>query len=416
MSYASDFDKLLSEGILGMERELQDSPQDFHAVNLSWNLPTLREEFGQDIDLDDPKQLESWQKEILAGLKRLSKGKGIIVNRWDGPQRGVYRRFQIDCVSDLRKNPATTLVWSGEDDYEEYSDPWSVAHAAGINILSHMDFLAGFVDEGKTVAALFTSADDECYSFDIAVDEGYRKQGLASKLMDIAIDHYDDLIDVYPDMKFCLKAVNPIAERMLKSRGFVETSRMGDSVFLTRNPTMNIRERVELLHPEASDEWDDLEENPAGDMVLYGHNFDDDNVIDAEFEDDLAELSPQQQANIMDALMERFGVEPEIHVADIQTQIATVKQEAKKRKRRGREWFKTSAQKLGVTKKIQGRKIWLDGEEWEIKYLFPKSPKYKVGLKRYGDSTIHRVTLRRVKAALTRAGYRWKPFRYELEY
>jgi len=183
-------------------------------------------------------------------------------------------------------------------------------------------------------------------------------------------------------------------------------------------------ERVKLLYPDADDEqiealesfYEDLEENPAGDVVLYGHNFNDDNIIDAEFEDDLSELPPEQQVNIMNALMDRFGVEPEIHFADIQTQIASVQSGARKRKRKGREWFKTSARKLGVTKKIQGRIIELDGEDWEIKYLFPRSPKYKVGLKRYGDSAIHRVTMRRVKAALTRAGYRWQPFRYELEY
>tara|TARA_R110000824_G_scaffold44959_14_gene130486 strand:+ start:537 stop:1526 length:990 start_codon:yes stop_codon:yes gene_type:complete len=125
------------------------------------------------------------------------------------------------------------LVW------EPTSDPWAVADAAGINILSHMDFVVGYESDDVLVAALFDSAesgDDECYSFDIAVLPNWQKKGLGNLLMDLAIDKYDELTEPFPDIRFCLDAVNPTAAAMLKKRGFHETGRSGNHTLMSRNP------------------------------------------------------------------------------------------------------------------------------------------------------------------------------------
>jgi len=137
------------------------------------------------------------------------------------------------------------LVWRAP----RGSDPWKLAQKAGINILSHMDFVAGYEAGGKLVAALFDSSDSgdqECYAFDIVVDpDGWQRRGLGGKLMDIAISQYDDLVEPFPDIQFCLDAVNPHAVRMLKQRGFVETGREQGHTLMTRRATKSKAEKEE---------------------------------------------------------------------------------------------------------------------------------------------------------------------------
>ena len=113
-------------------------------------------------------------------------------------------------------------------------DPWKLAQKAGINILSHKDWKAGYEDKGLLVAALFDYADAECYDFDIVVDPAYQKRGLGAKLMDLAISEYKELTDPFPDIQFCLDSVNPVTVRMLKQRGFVETGRERGHTLMTR--------------------------------------------------------------------------------------------------------------------------------------------------------------------------------------
>jgi len=126
------------------------------------------------------------------------------------------------------------------------SDPWDLAQRVGIRVLSHQDWVAGYEVDGQLVAALFDSSDSgdrECYEFDIVVDPAWQRKALGSKLMDIAISNYDDLTDPFPDIKFCLDAVNPHAVRMLKQRGFVETGKGPGHTYMTRRATKTHAEK-----------------------------------------------------------------------------------------------------------------------------------------------------------------------------
>lgn len=131
-------------------------------------------------------------------------------------------------VSNRRRASSPVFV------FETEHDPWVLAKRVGIGIDSTKDFKAGFETDDQLVAALFTAADGECYAFDIVVAPEHQGSGLGSKLMDLAIADYEELREPFPDMRFCLDAVNPQAVSMLQARGFEVERTLGDHTYLTR--------------------------------------------------------------------------------------------------------------------------------------------------------------------------------------
>jgi ribosomal protein S18 acetylase RimI-like enzyme len=132
------------------------------------------------------------------------------------------------------------LFW--EDDlYDFEGDPWSIARSSGINILRGKEFKAGFEVDGEIVAVLFDESDSDEYSFDIAVKPEHRRSGLASKLLDLALEAYEEnrfhLGDGY---KLSLDVVSPDMERLLLRRGFFEVGRDGGHVLMTRSASPSI--------------------------------------------------------------------------------------------------------------------------------------------------------------------------------
>ena len=126
------------------------------------------------------------------------------------------------------------MFW--EDDWEDLDgDPWEVAKDAGINILRGKEFRAGFEVDDKIVAVLFDESDSDGYSFDIAVDSDHRRQGLADKLLNVALDIYYENREAYgEDYTLKLDVVSPIMEKLLRQKGFTEVGREGGHVIMTR--------------------------------------------------------------------------------------------------------------------------------------------------------------------------------------
>ncbi len=122
------------------------------------------------------------------------------------------------------------LVWR----FKGSQNPWELATRAGIYVSRDKEFKAGYQEEGQLVAALFTSVSEECFSFDIVVDPNHQRKGYGAKLLELAIDEYDELLDPFPDMVFCIDAVNPVMVRMLKSKGFEETGKEQGHTLMTR--------------------------------------------------------------------------------------------------------------------------------------------------------------------------------------
>jgi GNAT superfamily N-acetyltransferase len=91
------------------------------------------------------------------------------------------------------------------------NDPWALAQKVGVTVLSDKNLLASYVDyeEGRVIAAVFNSTDPEHYSFDTVVDPKYQGQGLGTNLIQIAMDEYETLQEVYPELNIKLDVINP---------------------------------------------------------------------------------------------------------------------------------------------------------------------------------------------------------------
>lgn len=91
------------------------------------------------------------------------------------------------------------------------SDPWALAQKVGVTILSDKELLASVVDfdESRVIAAVFNAVTPESYSFDTVVDPKYQRRGLGKELIQIAMDEYSVLQEVYPDLKLDLDVINP---------------------------------------------------------------------------------------------------------------------------------------------------------------------------------------------------------------
>jgi len=125
-------------------------------------------------------------------------------------------------------------------------DPWIFSATQGVHVLSHLDFYAGYVDQDyDLVAVLFTGYSSDSFEFDIAVSPKYQGQHLGAELMDLAIEQYEEMEEVFPDMKFHLDVINPIAEKMLRKRGFRIVVQYVDRTVMTRNPRGAWGEQIE---------------------------------------------------------------------------------------------------------------------------------------------------------------------------
>lgn len=124
------------------------------------------------------------------------------------------------------------LVWDNQD-FE--GDPWALAKSVGVNILSNKDFRAGYTVDGEIVAALFDSSDNDGYEFDIAVHPNWQRRGLGSKLMDQALDIYEENQEAFgEEYTLNMDVISPVAQRMLRKRGLVEVGREGGHILMTR--------------------------------------------------------------------------------------------------------------------------------------------------------------------------------------
>ena len=136
-----------------------------------------------------------------------------------------------------RSNPSNpSLFWSDELDELE-GDPWKLAASVGVGILSNKEFQAGYQINGKVVAALFDDpSDPDEYSFDIVVSPQFQKLGLGDKLLNLALNLYQENKEARgADYKIRLDVINPVMERMLERKGFVRVGREGGITLMERS-------------------------------------------------------------------------------------------------------------------------------------------------------------------------------------
>ena len=121
-----------------------------------------------------------------------------------------------------------------EFDITELSEcPYALAKKNGIYIMRSREFEVALVAEnGSLAAALFTDFDGEEFTFDVAVAEEHRRKGLARKLVDYAIDRFEELRVMSDDIRFVVEVVSPMMEWILDSMGFVVTRTLPDRVIM----------------------------------------------------------------------------------------------------------------------------------------------------------------------------------------
>ena len=151
-----------------------------------------------------------------------------------GEERGHPTNFITPGTMSRRTMTASRpeLVW---DDQDFEGNPWALAKSVGVNILSNKDFRAGYTVDGEIVAALFDASDRDGYEFDIAVHPDWQRKGLGSKLMDMALDNYEENQEAFgEEYTLNMDVISPVAARMLKKRGLVEVGREGGHILMSR--------------------------------------------------------------------------------------------------------------------------------------------------------------------------------------
>jgi len=115
------------------------------------------------------------------------------------------------------------------------NDPWSLASKVGVTILSNKDLLASFVDldENRVIAAVFHSYYNNEYAFDVVVDFKYQRQGIGKELIEIAMEEFESIKDMDPDVELKLEVINPNLVNFLERQYGIKTKQdLGDRVIM----------------------------------------------------------------------------------------------------------------------------------------------------------------------------------------
>lgn len=141
-------------------------------------------------------------------------------------RRDVRREIVIDPTDTGSKEIIASkhgfeLVFDG-DDFD--GDAYKLAQECGIRPSNVHDFLCGHTNsKGKIISALFCGVYGGVMSFDIVVDPGYRRLGLASDLVNVVMDEYKSNQEAVPDLVLQADAVNPSMQKILLDNGFKVT-------------------------------------------------------------------------------------------------------------------------------------------------------------------------------------------------
>ena len=114
------------------------------------------------------------------------------------------------------------IVSVGEDtDSNVYEQAWDLVKDSNINILRNKELTSVATINNKVIASLFTSWDsDGTFSFDVIVSPKWQKRGIASQLIDGALNEFNMNSEYYDEPKIEVDIVNPNLINHFKKRGF----------------------------------------------------------------------------------------------------------------------------------------------------------------------------------------------------
>lgn len=127
-------------------------------------------------------------------------------------------------------------VFADELDPKHIDDAYKMAKKYDIGVLSDKEIYTIAISNNEVVGALWTSWISGEFSFDVVVREDFQGKGVGKRLVDIAIEAYNQDKEAYGD-EVILRAyvVNPTMEKILASKGFeVENKIQGQTIMVRK--------------------------------------------------------------------------------------------------------------------------------------------------------------------------------------
>lgn len=149
------------------------------------------------------------------------------------------------------------------DEYEVYNQAQEVAKSGGVTILSskHLHSITLDVKQGRVIGAIWVSQDSSEFSFDIAIDPSFQNMGLATPLLDAAMEEYESQKEVHgDDLEIVIDVINPKLAEILQSKyGFEVGAHLSqDRVLMTLSENVEYWLRLlvsEQRERERDEQW-----------------------------------------------------------------------------------------------------------------------------------------------------------------
>ena len=111
--------------------------------------------------------------------------------------------------------------YEDDEDYVPVVDQVAEFTKIGIVSAHDLNYVAVDInDSNKAYGALFSGVLGDKFSWDVSVHPDARGMGVASDLIDAAIEEYKQLRDVYDDLSMKVHVVNPVLVKHLERKGF----------------------------------------------------------------------------------------------------------------------------------------------------------------------------------------------------
>jgi GNAT superfamily N-acetyltransferase len=126
-------------------------------------------------------------------------------------------------------------IFGEEIDPDDADAAYKMAKKHGISVLSDKDIFCIVKDGDDVVGGLWNVFMSGEYSFDIVVRDDYQGKGLGKKLVDIAIQEYNESKQAYGDDAIIrVDVVNKTMEKILLNKGFEVESKQPNHTMMIK--------------------------------------------------------------------------------------------------------------------------------------------------------------------------------------
>lgn len=151
--------------------------------------------------------------------------------RQDEPAPGMVVEPFVEEISPAAEVVAIEGVLDEDGEIDEVTAKAldKIARDRGLGITRDRDHATVARDAGgDVVGGTYTSFDGDNYTFDVVVSEGAEGKGIASRLLDDAVQGFYEYQDINPDATMLLDVISPVMRRALERRGFKVTEVVGN--------------------------------------------------------------------------------------------------------------------------------------------------------------------------------------------